>query len=89
MNKKIYSQTNRVERWLEGKTDCYVANQSGTGPVHIFDKLHGHTRPNECEFSDGLEEMRTIRSETNPTCLLDSSEKYAHVLSNYDLRRVF
>ena len=49
MNQKIYSQTNRVERWLERKTDFYVVNQSGNGPVHIFDKLHGRTQPKECE----------------------------------------
>ena len=48
MNQK-YTIPKKKGLLLEGKTDFYVANQSGNGPVHIFDKLHGHTRPKECE----------------------------------------
>ena len=51
--------------------------------------MNRNTQSNRKEFSDGLEEMRTIRSEANPTCYLDTGEKYAHFLSNYNLRRLF
>ena len=40
------------------------------------------------ELSNGLEEMQTIKYETNPTCLLDSSETNARSFSNYDKGRV-
>ena len=48
-----------------------------------------NTQSNRKEFSDGLEEVRTIRSETNRTCLPDQSKKYPHLLINCDLRRVW
>ena len=53
-------------------------------------RLIVNTKSNRKELNDGLEEMRTIRSETkNPTCLLDSSETKAHFFNDYDKRRVF
>ena len=33
------------------------------------------------EFSNGLDEMRTISLKNNPTFLLDPSKNYAHVLT--------
>ena len=53
--------------------------QSRNGSCFAVNRKH---KSNRKEFIDGFDEMRTIRSETNPTCLLDSSDTYTHVLSN-------
>ena len=47
-----------------------------------------NTKSNRKELNDRLEEMQTIKYETDPTCLQDSSETNARFFSNYDKRRV-
>ena len=43
MNQKYTVKQTELSDDLREKRDFYVVNQSGNGPVHIFDKLHGHS----------------------------------------------
>ena len=49
MNQKYTVKQTKLSDDLRGKEDFYVVNQSGNGPVNIFDKLNGHSRFKECE----------------------------------------
>ena len=49
MNQKYTVKQTELSDDLSEKTNFYVASQSGNGHAHIFDKLHGHTRPKESE----------------------------------------
>ena len=45
-------------------------------------------KSNRKELSNGLEEMQTIKYDTNPTFLLDQAKQTHVFFSNYDKRRL-